>query len=98
MDVKMPLSFIFCLRKTNTDLENEQFREAGYDNVYRFFAGTSKYNDSVVGWLGHMENGSTYHSLEGRLNVIHIEYHSKCFRVVYEVEIGGGFLKHSEKD
>ena len=62
----MPLSFIFCLRKTNTELENEQFREAGYDSVYKFFAGTSKYNDSVVGWLGHMENGSTFNSLEGR--------------------------------
>ena len=66
MDVNMPLSFIFCLKNTNTELEEKKYREAGYDSYLRFFAGTSMFNESVVGWLGHMENGSTYNSLEGR--------------------------------
>ena len=66
MDVNMPLSFIFCLKNTNTELEEKKYREAGYDTVFRFYSGTSMFNESVVGWLGHMENGSTYNSLEGR--------------------------------
>ena len=66
MDVNMPLSFIFCLRNTNIELEKKKYKEAGYDTVIKFYSGTSMFNDSVVGWLGHMENGSTYNSLEGR--------------------------------
>ena len=66
MDVNMPLSFIFCLRNTNIELERQKYKEAGYDAVFKFYSGTSMFNDSVVGWLGHMENGSTYSSLEGR--------------------------------
>ena len=60
----MPLSFIFCLRNINSKLENEKYKEAGYKSIYKFFSGTSIYNESVVGWLGHMENGSTDDSLE----------------------------------
>ena len=55
-----------CLRNTDTELEEKMYKEAGYDTVFRFYTGTSMFNDSVVGWLGHMENGSTYSSLEGR--------------------------------
>ena len=65
MDVDMPLSFIFCLRNTNASLENEKYKNAGYKNIQKFFSGTSMYNESVVGWLGHMENGSTYYSVDG---------------------------------
>ena len=65
MDVNMPLSFIFCLRNTNTALENEKYRKTGYENIQRFFSGTSMYNESVIGWLGHVKNGAAFDSLEG---------------------------------
>ena len=68
MDVNMPLSFIFCLRNKNPETENEKYKKAGYDYMNRFFLGTSMYNESTIGWFGHMENGSTYDSLEGRDN------------------------------
>ena len=70
MDVDMPLSFIFCLRNTNADLENEKYLKTGYNSSHKFFSGTSIYNESVVGWLGHMENGSTNDSLEGKFKYI----------------------------
>ena len=63
MDVNMPLSFIFCLRTTESEIEWN--KKVGYDNIQRFFSGTSIYNQSTIGWLGHMENGSTYDSVEG---------------------------------
>ena len=65
MDVNMPLSFIFCLRDT-LEFENEKLKKAGYKSISRFFSGTSMFNESVVGWLGHIENGSTYDSLESK--------------------------------
>ena len=66
MNVNMPLSFIFCLRSTNTKAEDEKYKRAGYETIYNFFSGTSGHNESVVGWLGHMQNGPAYDSLEGR--------------------------------
>ena len=66
MDVDMPLSFIFCLRDTSSEFENEKYKKAGYISILQFFSGTSMFNDSVVGWLGHIENGSTYDSLESK--------------------------------
>ena len=68
MDINMPLSFIFCLRNKNSETENEKYKKAGYEFIQRFFLGTSKYNESMIGWFGHMENGSTYDSLEGWAN------------------------------
>ena len=68
-DVSMPLSFIFCLSNKNDKSENEKYQKAGYQSSYRFFSGTSLYNESVVGWLGHLENGSTYDSLEGKFTI-----------------------------
>ena len=65
MDVKMPLSFIFCLRNRDALLEDKKYRKAGYLNIKRFFSGISRYNESVIGWLGHMKNGSAFDSLEG---------------------------------
>lgn len=65
MDVKMPISFIFCLRNKNTVLENEKYKKAGYAIIQRFFSGTSRYNESVIGWLGHVKNGSAFDSFEG---------------------------------
>ena len=65
IDVNMPLSFIFCLRNKSYKSEAEKYQKAGYKNPTRFFSGTSIYNESMVGWHGHMENGSTYNSLEG---------------------------------
>ena len=74
MDVNMPLSFIFCLRNTNLTLDDEKYKKVGYKNPSRFFSGTSIHNESVVGWLGHMKNGSTYNSLEGRNIVLILKY------------------------
>ena len=69
MDVSMPISFIFCLKNMNFTSDHEKYQRAGYENPMRFFSGTSIYNESVVGWLGHMKNGSTYNSLEGILSL-----------------------------
>ncbi len=70
MEVDMPLAFVFCLRNTNTTLENEKYQKTGYNSIYRFFSGTSMFDETLVGWLGHMKNGSTYDSLDGKCTYV----------------------------
>ena len=79
MDLDMPLSFIFCLSNTNPELEDEKYKKAGYMNIRKFFSGTSMYNESVVGWLGHMKNGSTFDSLDGKW---HNFWHTKKTKLI----------------
>ena len=101
IDVDMPLSFIFCLRNINSDLENEKYKKAGYDSIYRFFSGTSMFNESVVGWLGHTENGLTYDSSEGIFNFCYIKVQTSkylIFRIVFKLKIGGFIFEYSEED
>ena len=64
-DVDMPLSFLVCLTIKHPERLDKSFLKVGYKNVHRIFTGRSMYNDSIIGWFGHMENGSTYNSLEG---------------------------------
>ena len=61
----MPLSFLVCLTIKQPERLDKNFMKVGYKNVHRIFSGRSMYNDSIIGWFGHMENGSTYDSLEG---------------------------------
>ena len=84
-DVDMPLSFIFCLRNRNVTSANEKYKEAGYESIYRFFSGTSMYNESIVGWLGQMENGSTYDSFEGT-------FYISCIRIKYRKLIMSDYI------
>ena len=62
-DIEFPLSFLICIDQlVNADFK---YKEVGYDNKYRFFIGESIHNKSVIGWRGHMKNGSTYDKVEG---------------------------------
>ena len=49
-------------------------------DLFEFFNGNSRFNDSVVGWAGHTENGSSIGSVEG-LNTYNIKYRLK---IIYE--------------
>ena len=62
-DVEFPLSCLICIDQLVND--TTKYREVGYSNVYRFYIGESMHNESVIGWRGHMRNGSIYKSVEG---------------------------------
>ena len=48
------------------DNGSQRFRNYGYDGERDFFGGFSKFNDMIVGWNGHTENGSTIGPLKGK--------------------------------
>ena len=62
-DIEFPLSFLICIDQlVNADFK---YKEVGYENKYRFFIAESIHNKSIIGWRGHMKNGSTYDTVEG---------------------------------
>ena len=57
-----PLLGRICVRP---GLDVEKLAAFGYSDPSSFYMGVSRFNDSVLGWSGHMENGSVF-SIKGR--------------------------------
>ena len=61
--IKFPISLLICAHQLQND--SARYEKVGYpDNIY-FYYGISKYNNSLLGWHGHTENGSSIGSVEG---------------------------------
>lgn len=65
-DIEIPISLLLCLSYADETIENDRYKKVGYEDNIRFYSGTSIFNESIIGWFGHMENGSTYDSIEGK--------------------------------
>ena len=46
-------------------LDVEKLTKYGYADPSSFYMGVSRFNDSILGWSGHMENGSVF-SIKGK--------------------------------
>ena len=46
-------------------LDVEKLTTYGYADPSSFYMGVSRFNDSILGWSGHMENGSVF-SIKGK--------------------------------
>ena len=62
-DIAFPISLKFCVAEREDF--HKRYRDLGYDSVYRFFRGMSKYKTRWLGWSGHSSNGSTLGSVNG---------------------------------
>ena len=62
-EVEFPLSFLLCVHEMVH--VTGRYKKLGYSNDWDFFTGKSRYNESIYGWGGHTENGSSYGSVEG---------------------------------
>ena len=56
-----PVILKICI---NPGFNDTAINEAGYKNIFDFFAGRSKYNRSVYGWAGHTRDGGVVDSVE----------------------------------
>ena len=61
---------MFCADENGN--KNNIYQKYGYKDVYDYFEGKSIFNNSVIGWSGHMKNGSTFDSAEGTQNNISV--------------------------
>ena len=64
-DIEFPVSFQICVNEIN--FTDEKYQKFGYDGLWNYFKGESRYNSSLVGWAGHKQNYSmeTFGSVEG---------------------------------
>ena len=60
-----PIILKICV---NPGFNDTAINEAGHKNIFDFFVGRSKYNNSVYGWAGHTKDG-------GIVNSVQILYH-----------------------
>ena len=51
------------------DNTTDRYTSIGYKNDYDFYLGRSVYNNSLFGWNGHLQNGSTVGTVEGRFSM-----------------------------
>ena len=59
-NVEFPISFQICVNEFNvTNSTNEKYQQYGYDGIWEYFRGQSRYNSTIVGWAGHKQNHST---------------------------------------
>ena len=61
-DMTFPVVFKICF---DNEFETEKMMSVGYDRIWDFYRGRSRYNESLYGWNGHTEDGSTLGSEEG---------------------------------
>ena len=62
-EIDFPIAFQICITENNND--TSKYHDLGYMDLWEFFNGKSMFNDSIVGWAGHTENGSLIGSVEG---------------------------------
>ena len=60
-DIEFPLIFKLCF-----ELPEKNFQNFGYNHAGYFIFGQSMYNESLFGWDGHTENGTSLTKLQGK--------------------------------
>ena len=61
-DIDFPVVFKICFKNS---FYLDQLKAAGYNSVWQYFQGVSRFNRSVFGWAGHTENGSIGEGVKG---------------------------------
>ena len=54
-DIEFPVLFKICIKPA---FHTSELYKAGYQNIWNYFIGQSRFNESVFGWGGHTDNGS----------------------------------------
>ena len=56
---EFPIIFKICLDQA---FNTTAIREGGYDSIFEYFTGESRFDDSILGWAGH--NSTTNNTVE----------------------------------
>ena len=63
--IQFPVLFKICIKPA---FNMEELNKAGYESIWSYFIGQSKYNKSAFGWAGHTKDGHTNGSVEGKVS------------------------------
>ena len=64
-DIDFPLALKLCVEERKDF--HKRYQDLGYNSIYKFFRGMSRYESRWLGWSGHSSsgNGSTLGSVNG---------------------------------
>ena len=62
--IEFPVLFKICVKPA---FDIKKLEEVGYENIWKYFLGRSKYNSSLFGWGGHTVDGNTIGSVTGTI-------------------------------
>ena len=73
-NIEFPMSFQICVTEFNlTNATDEKYHKYGYNGLWEYFKGKSRYNSIIVGWAGHKQNHSTAtFTVEGKKDVSYL--------------------------
>ena len=81
-DMKFPLSFKICFEG---DGELKLYEKLGYNNKKDLIRGTSKYNDSIIGWTGHRADGFPFGTIEGYILSSIMKFLVSYLQMLYQI-------------
>ena len=64
-NIAFPLTFKLCVSEKHNS--SDRYQKVGYYYDVDFFKGKSMFNDTIYGWSGHTENGSTISNVQGNI-------------------------------
>ena len=79
--MEFPAMFKVCVKPS---FNEEEIKKVGYDSVYHYFNGKSKYNSSIHGWAGHTEDGKVFSNVSDVQDRIFQKYAS----AIKEIRVG----------
>lgn len=80
-EMEFPAVFKVCVKPS---FNEEEIRNVGYDSVYHYFNGKSKYNSSIHGWAGHTKDGKVFSNVSDVQDRIFQKYSS----AIKEIRVG----------
>ena len=64
-EIDFPIVFQICIEEKKNNDTKMKYKDLGYQDLFDFFTGQSRFNKSIFGWAGHSENGSSIASVKG---------------------------------
>ena len=61
--IDFPVIFKICIEP---GLDGPNLYSTGYENIFQYFAGISRFNGSIRGWAGHTESGEPLTNATGK--------------------------------
>ena len=62
-----PVVFKICI---NPGFNKEALNATGYDSIFNYFRGVSRFNDSLLGWAGLTLEGGSFSNVTGKWTVL----------------------------
>ena len=56
-EIDFPVVFKICV---NPSFNETELEGVGYENMYMYFMGQSRFNGSIYGWSGHTDDGGVF--------------------------------------